>query len=185
MLLRAHQHAYIHLTNFLHTQANSHGYSHLLAYCIICSVCFFRCLIIRATSATYFLFYLLALQLHVEVQQSMQQLAAIQSELRGNINFMSPGSGLPGPSDMPKTLQLPILNVSLDESCEPQSQLSFASKCFMLRINFIQSHALLQLDDSATKLYHTHRYTLLHLPTMLKKYPKAQTAPFSSMQVPF
>ena len=31
------------------------------------------------------------LQLHVEMQQSMQQLSAIQSELRGNINFMNPG----------------------------------------------------------------------------------------------
>lgn len=32
-----------------------------------------------------------AVQLHVEMQQSMQQLSAIQSELRGNINFMNPG----------------------------------------------------------------------------------------------
>ncbi|KAL3136780.1 hypothetical protein ABBQ38_005494 [Trebouxia sp. C0009 RCD-2024] len=30
-------------------------------------------------------------KLHVEMQQSMQQLSAIQSELRGNINFMNPG----------------------------------------------------------------------------------------------
>ena len=37
---------------------------------------------------------LFALQLHVEVRQSMQQLSAIQSELRGNINFMSPGEAL-------------------------------------------------------------------------------------------
>ena len=32
-----------------------------------------------------------AVQLHAEMQQSMQQLSAIQSELRGNINFMNPG----------------------------------------------------------------------------------------------
>lgn len=32
-----------------------------------------------------------ALQLHMEMQQSMKQLSAIQSELRGNINFMNPG----------------------------------------------------------------------------------------------
>lgn len=30
-------------------------------------------------------------KLHAEMQQSMQQLSAIQSELRGNINFMNPG----------------------------------------------------------------------------------------------
>jgi len=32
-----------------------------------------------------------AVQLHAEMQQSMQQLSAIQSELRGNINFINPG----------------------------------------------------------------------------------------------
>lgn len=30
-------------------------------------------------------------KLHMEMQQSMKQLSAIQSELRGNINFMNPG----------------------------------------------------------------------------------------------
>ena len=34
---------------------------------------------------------LFVMQLHAEMQQSMQQLSAIQSELRGNINFMNPG----------------------------------------------------------------------------------------------
>ena len=41
--------------------------------------------------ACHFQYVVPAVQLHAEMQQSMQQLSAIQSELRGNINFMNPG----------------------------------------------------------------------------------------------